>query len=117
MAQDSEVGTYDLVIQQGQPLNRTFTFTNASTGAARTGLTLAEGAIKRSAEASATLLDLDSYLSVDGDAGTATLAVPKAIVDALTFTRPAVWDLFCTFDGAREKMCQGSVRLVPNVTG
>ena len=109
-------GNYDLVIQQGQPFVRTFAFTLSSTGAVRTGLTLAEGRIKPSAESSTTLLSLTAYLTVDGDAATATLNVTQAAVDALTFVKPATWDLFCTFDGVREKMCQGSVRLVPNVT-
>jgi hypothetical protein len=108
--------TYDLVIQQGAPFERTFTFTNASTEAVRTGLTLAEGTVRPSAESSVVLLNLTTYLTVDGTAATATLEVTQAVVDALTFVKPAVWDLFCTFDGAREKMCQGSVRLIPNVT-
>lgn len=108
--------TYNLVIQQGAPFTRTFTFTNASTGAVRTGLSLAEGKIKPTAESTTTLLDLDTYLTVDEEQAQAVLLVPKAIVDALTFTRPAVWDLFATFSGTREKMCQGSVRIIPNVT-
>jgi len=108
--------TYDLVIQQGAPFTRTFTFTNTETSALRTGLTLAEGKIKPSAESATTLLELDSYFTVDGTAATATLTVTQSVVDGLTFVKPAVWDLFCTFEGAREKMCQGFVRLVPNVT-
>ena len=107
-------GRYDLVIQQGAPFNRTFTFTNGEV--ARTGLTLAEAHIKATAQSTTTLLDMDAYLTVDANAATATLEVPQAIVDALTFTKPAHWDLFCTLEGAREKMCFGTVILVPNVT-
>ena len=107
---------YDLVIQQGAPFERTFTLTNASTGAVRTGLTLAKAHIKATAHSTTALLDMDAYLTVDGDAATAALVVPQAIVDALAFTKPAHWDLFCTFDGDRKKMCYGTVILVPNVT-
>ena len=116
MATDGTVDTYDLVIEQGKPLTRTFTFTVTATGAARTGLTAAEARIKASPEATTALLDMDSYLTVDGDAGTAVLSVSKTIIDALTFTKPAYWDMFATFAGVREKMFAGRVRLVPNVT-
>ena len=116
MAVDSAVDTYDLVIEQGKALTRTFIFTVTAGGALRTGLTAAEARIKPSAESSTVLLDLDSYLTVDGTASTAMLSVSKTIIDALTFTKPACWDMFCTFAGVREKMYKGSVRLVPNVT-
>lgn len=116
MAGDNEVDDYELVIEQGKPLTRTFTFTVTATGALRTGLTAAEARIKPTAESATVLLDLDSYLTVDGTAATAVLSVSKAIIDALTFTKPARWDMFCTFAGVREKMFKGPARLVPNVT-
>jgi len=116
VAIDTSVDTYDLVIEQGKALTRTFTFTVTATGALRTGLTAAEAKIKPTAESATTLLDLDSYLTVDGTAATAVLSVSKTLVDALTFTKPARWDMFCTFAGVRDKMFTGSVRLVPNVT-
>lgn len=116
MATDDSVDTYDLVIEQGKSLARTFTFTVTATGALRTGLTAAEARIKPSPESTTVLLDLDAYLTVDGTAATAALSVPKAIIDALVFRKPAYWDMFCTFAGVREKMFWGRVRLSPNVT-
>lgn len=116
MGQLEEVDVLDLVFERGQPFALTVTLTNESTGAKRTGLTLAEAKVKPSAESATTLLNLNTYLTVDGAASTASLLVPQAIVDALTFTKPAVWDMFCTFDGSREKVCKGSARVVPNVT-
>lgn len=116
MATDDSVDTYDLVIEQGKALTRTFTFTVTATAALRTGLTAAEARIKTSPESATVLLDLDASLTVDGTAATATLSVSKTTIDALTFTKPGYWDMFCTFAGAREKMFTGRVRLVPNVT-
>ena len=103
-------------IQQGAPFKRTFTLKNKATAALRTGLTKAEARIKPTAESATVILDLDGYLTVDGTAAQITLLVPQSIVDTLTFTKPAVWDLFATLDGAREKMFHGSVILAPNVT-
>jgi len=42
--------------------------------------------------------------------------VAKATIDALTFVKPAAWDMFVTVGGVRSKLLEGFVRLVPNVT-
>ncbi len=111
------VGTNDLVIRQGQIFTWTGTLTDTDTGDLQTGVTLAEGRIKSSAEATTVLLDLDAYITVDEPTAIVSISVPRVIVDALSFNpRPAVWDLFITQNGIRLKRVKGSVLLNPAVT-
>lgn len=112
-----EVGTYTFTIYQGNdPFTKTWIGTDTDTAELLTGVTLAEARIKPSAESATTLLDLTKYLTVDETQASISLSIPKAVTGALTFTKPAVWDLFITQNGVRKKKVMGYVRLDPNVT-
>ncbi len=109
-----------IVLEQGATFdfNGPLLLTNTVDGSIRTltGYT-AQMQIRTNENASTPLADwsTSNYITINAGAGSLTFAVPYAVVAALGFTT-AVYDLFLTYSGVKERVLYGPVTLSKQVT-
>lgn len=108
-------GKYNLVIEQNATLKRKFTWLADGLPVDLTGYTC-DAQVRLTPESSSILLDLVSYITLGGAAGTIDIEVPDEITAALTFDSRAYWDMQLINGGKITRLLQGRVYLDEGVT-
>lgn len=104
-----------LTIEQGATLVENWTWMADGYPVDLTGYT-ADAQVRQHPTSSTILLDLVSYITLGGVAGTIALEVPDEITAPLVFSMPAYWDLNLSVGGKITRLLAGRVYLKEGVT-
>jgi len=108
-------GRNNLTIEQGATFSRTWTWLAGDVPVDLTGYT-ADAQIRQHPTSGTVVLDLASYLTLGGAAGTILLEIPDETTATFTIPAPAYWDLHLIVGGVITRLLEGKVYLSEGVT-